>query len=206
VLDLVLDVSHWNEVTSWQAIKDSGIIGIIHKSSQGLFYADPTYHERREAALAAGLLWGAYHFGECGDPEAQAENFLAMVQPEPTDLLVLDFEPCDNTMSVAEAETFVTQVWQDTGRAPGLYAGQSFLTDCMEGCAHTRLASCWLWLARYSTEMPEVPPLWDTFSLWQYTDQGTVPGITGPVDRNRWNGSIEGLYRLWGIEPTLLVV
>ena len=54
-------------MSSFETVKAAGIAGIIHKATQGLSFQDPTYHDRRTQALAAGLLWGAYHFGEGGD-------------------------------------------------------------------------------------------------------------------------------------------
>ena len=205
MLNVVVDLSHYNTVTSWHAIRAAGIYAVIHKATQGISFVDDQYTTRKQGAMAAGLLWGAYHFGDCSDPTAQAQHFLDTIQPELTDLLVLDFEPCDDTMTVPHAEAFVEEIWAQTGRAPGLYSGQSFLTDCLQGATHTLLQACWLWLARYSSSMPVVPPLWDTWTMWQWTDQGTVPGISGPCDRNRFNGDLNGLYRLWGIEPTLRV-
>ena len=199
MLDVIIDISHHNTITSFAAIKNSGCLGIIHKASQGVSFIDQAYKDRKQAAKASGLLWGAYHFGECGNPQEQAHRFLHTTQPEPTDLLVLDFEPCGNTMGVEDAEIFVRIVAEQTGRLPGLYSGQSFLTECLDGLTQTVLRGCWLWIARYSTQVPVVPPLWETWSMWQFCDDGTVPGVAGPVDRDRFNGTLENLYRLWGV-------
>jgi lysozyme len=199
MLDVIIDLSHHNSVTDWQAIKDAGMLAVLHKASQGSSYVDPTYHSRKQAALAAGLLWGAYHFGESGNPTVQADHFLRTVQPEPTDLLVLDWEEyIDTTMRLSEAEIFVHHVAERIGRVPGLYSGQAFLTEQVQRRQRSVLQGCWLWLARYSSELPVVPQLWPTWSLWQYTDSGTVPGVEGPCDRNKFNGDEAGLYRLWG--------
>ena len=181
MLDVIIDLSHWNSVVDWQAIKDAGVLAVIHKSTQGSSYVDPTYHARRQAALASGLLWGTYHFGDGTPYLDQVLHFLDTVQPTPADLLVLDFEPCADTMTLASAEGFVDQVEARTDRWPGLYSGQSFCTDTLAGTTDTPLARCWLWLARYSTQLPVVPPAWETFSIWQYTDQGTVPGVRGKL-------------------------
>lgn len=54
----VLDISHHNDVQSWADIRGAGIVGIIHKATQGTGYADPTCLERALCALNAGLLWG----------------------------------------------------------------------------------------------------------------------------------------------------
>jgi lysozyme len=207
MIDVVIDLSHHNTVTSWTDMKSSGIIGIIHKATQGTSYVDPTYASRKEAALAEGLLWGAYHFGEGGNTRAQADHFLAVVQPEPTDLLVLDWEDyIDSTMTLHEAERFVLHVGIATKRTPGLYSGQAFLTDALAHSRGSILQHSWLMIARYSSQMPEVPPPWPTWSMWQYTDQGTVPGVEGNCDRDRFNGDELGLRRLWGVEPPELLV
>src|SRR5205085_1856958 len=93
LLNAVIDLSHFNTVTSFQQVKDAGILGVIHKATQGRNSVDPFYDERRPAALAVGLFWGAYHFGTRGDVNGQADHFLDVVNPGPTDLLALDFEP-----------------------------------------------------------------------------------------------------------------
>jgi GH25 family lysozyme M1 (1,4-beta-N-acetylmuramidase) len=47
LLNVVVDLSHHNNVNSFQAAKDSGILGIIHKATQGTNFVDPNYDERR---------------------------------------------------------------------------------------------------------------------------------------------------------------
>ena len=61
-LNVVIDLSHFNNVTDFNAVKADGIVGVIHKATEGHGYTDPTYLSRRSQALAAGLWWGAYHF------------------------------------------------------------------------------------------------------------------------------------------------
>ncbi len=136
----------------------------------------------------------------------QVKNFLETVHPTKTDLLVLDFEPNGEagTMTLAEAEQFVSLVKEKTGRFPGLYSGQAFLRNKLGNNTSTVLKNCFLWIARYSSELPVVPPAFPTFTLWQYTDGNAgdqphqVPGI-GRCDRDKFNGDIDGLKRLWGV-------
>jgi lysozyme len=204
-IDVVIDLSHHNVITDWTAIRNAGIHAVLHKASQGTTFVDKTYHERRRQALDSGLLFGAYHFGEAGPALPQVSHFLDTVQPEPGDLLVLDFEPCAQTMTQEGAELFVDEVYVRTGQWCGLYSGMSFCGETMGTCTDTPLARSWLWLARYSTTPPVVPPAWTTWTLWQFCDDGTIPGIEGAVDIDRFNGSIAQLYRLWGVpSPTTL--
>jgi hypothetical protein len=59
---LVIDIYHGDAVQDFARVKAAGIIGVIHKASQGGAVVDRAYASRRKLALAAGLKWGAYHF------------------------------------------------------------------------------------------------------------------------------------------------
>lgn len=203
-INVVVDLSHHNQTVNFQRAKDEGgILGVIYKATQGRNYRDQTYRTRRQRALDAGLFWGAYHFGTGSDGVQQAEYFLDFVQPDRTTLLVLDFEnnPQGPDMSLEEARAFVTHIYQLTGRYPGLYSGHY-----IKGLLGTRedpvLKNCWFWLAQYGPT-PVVPPNWNTWTMWQYTDGGMgpdphkVPGI-GRCDRDKFNGSADRLRALWG--------
>lgn len=203
-LNVVIDLSHFNTVTDFNTVKSGGIVGVIHKATEGLDYVDPEYQARRIQALAAGLWWGAYHFGTSDDGLAQAQHFLSVVSAD--DLLVLDFE--QNTeggsMTLAGAEEFVTHVQAATGRWPGFYSG-SYIKQLLGSAQNPTLANCWLWLSEYGPT-PNVPGNWPTWTMWQYTD-GTVgpephaaAGV-GNCDRDQFNGDMNDLMRLWGTQP-----
>jgi len=208
MLNNVIDISHFQTVTSFQQVKDNGIVGVFHKATQGRTLVDAKYHARRQRALDVGLLWGAYHFGVKGNVAQQVDHFLDTTDPTAADLLVLDFEPNPvgetGTMTLAEAEQFVTLVNQRIGRFPGLYSGQSFIRQKVGKNTGTALKNCFLWIARYSSNLPVVPPAWDTFTFWQYTDGNAgdqphqVSGI-GRCDRDKFNGSLDQLKKIWGV-------
>jgi lysozyme len=197
-LNAVIDLSHFNTVTSFSEIKAGGIAGVIHKATQGTGYVDPTYATRRTQALAAGLWWGAYHFGINEDGKAQADYFLSIVKPGPQDLLALDFEEDSSSqMTIEQAEQFVTEVYNQTGRYPGFYS-DALAGQLLGSSTNSVLANCWFWRAEYGGSSPIVPPTWPTWTMWQYTESGTVEGISGACDRDTFNGDIESLGRLWG--------
>src|SRR5437899_8975531 len=130
-LDAVIDISHNVQVSDFRAVRSGGILAVIHKTSEGGDWFDPSYASRRQAAEAAGLLWGGYHFGTRQYSGArQAQAFLSAAQPGPTTLLALDFEPNDlnpaNTMRLSQAEEFVQVVYQATGRLPVVYTHAGF--------------------------------------------------------------------------------
>lgn len=202
-LNAVIDLSHHNGTVDFQQVQQAGILGVIHKATQGMTYIDPTYVANRDLAAAAGLLWGAYHFGVSGDGVAQAEHFLDVVVPDSQDLLVLDLEANSQgtSMSLLEAHAFVTHVQAVTGRYPGLYSGQ-YVKQLLGTTSDPILSQCWFWLSQYGPTAV-VPPNWKTWTLWQYTDGAagpppyTVDGA-GRCDRDMFNGTEANLRKLWG--------
>lgn len=203
-INAVIDISHHNGVTlDFVKAKADGIVGVLHKASQGLSLGDPRYKPNRAKATAAGLLWGAYHFGENGDGVKQATHFLAEVGDPKGVLMALDFEPNDkNTMTLAQARDFITQIHKVTGRFPGFYSG-NLIKSVLGSKTDAVLANCWFWLAQYGPT-PVVPANWSTWTMWQYTDGDVGPpphsvdGI-GKCDRDRFNGSLKQLHALWGV-------
>lgn len=199
----IVDISHYNLNVDFAGLKNAGIIGVVHKATQGLGPPDPTYNSHRQAALQAGLLWGAYHFGTDSDGVQQAENFLKIVGDTSNVLLALDFEsnPTGPSMSLEEARAFVTHVQAATGRYPGFYSGHD-IKQQLGTNTDAVLANCWFWLAQYGPT-PVVPQNWSQWTLWQYTDGALgpdpkeIPNV-GRFDRDIFNGSEEELRSFWG--------
>ena len=210
LLNVVLDLYHNDHIdpaNGFHDIAGAGILGLVHKATQGLDLVDPEYDARRVRALSVGLWWGSYHFGVGGDPQGQADHYLSIVNPTASELLTLDFEPnaVGATMTFDEADAFVTRVHDQTGRVPLLYSGNSFFAEEWGGRAagDTILSQCPLWIARYGPHPPTVPPAFAKFTLWQYTDGAaglqphSVAGV-GRCDRNKFNGTLTDLAQLWG--------
>ena len=194
---LVIDISHWQKLTDLDAVHHSGVLGIICKATQGLVGVDPTFHTNQNEINAKQMNFGAYHYGTGDNPEAQAQHFIDTVHPEHHTLLALDFENNTSggpTMTLAQAIKFIQHV-QNAGHRICLYSG-NLIKETLGKKKCAALNDVPLWLAQYSTQ-PYVPPQWATWSLWQYTDALPVPGITGHVDHNRFNGSIDELRTFW---------
>ena len=222
-LDAVIDISHGVEVSDFGLIRSSNILGIIHKSSEGGDWVDPAYETRRAQAQAAGLLWGAYHFGTRQYSGAdQAAAFLAAARPGPSTVMALDVEFNDanprNTMELAQAEAFVLAVRQATGRLPMVYVHPNWANGISPPGRSQRidpimpgsiLARCELWLADYREE-PELPMGWADrgWRLWQYVGDQTVADVAygsepnmvqgvSHCDRNLFAGDAAALQRFW---------
>lgn len=198
----VIDISHYNGNVDFAAVKAAGIVGVIHKATQGISYSDPEYAEHREKATDVGLLWGAYHFGVGADGVAQAVHFLETAQLGAQDLTVLDFEadPTGPSMSLVEARAFVAHLYETLGCWPGLYSGH-YAKELLGSTRDPVLSQCWLWLAQYG-KTPVIQVTWTQWTLWQYTDGAagqpphTVAGV-GRCDRDKFNGDETALRAFW---------
>lgn len=223
-LNGVIDINHGNPVTDFAAAHAySSIRAVIHKASEGVGWTDPAYGRRRDQAQAAGLLWGAYHFGTRQYPGAdQAAAFLAAAQPDDATLVALDLELNErnpaNTMTLPQAEDFARAILAATGRLPLLYTHPVWADgDVLRGTSHSLgaciepgsiLAACDLWLADYRSQ-PELPRAWAGrgWHFWQYAGDGerggpfaafahSVQGL-GNCDRNLFVGDEDMLRRYW---------
>jgi lysozyme len=207
--DLIFDISHFQPDVDFAAAKAAGLRGVFHKASEGLHFIDPCYAPAREQARAAGLLWGAYHFGTGEDALAQAGHFLDVAQPDGKTLLVLDLEcnPSGPSMRIEQARTFVSRLHEVTGKWPGLYSG-SYIRDQLGAYRDPLLGNCWFWLAEYG-EVVEVPPTWQQWTLWQHTDGHVGPGPqtisgVGPCDRDRFAGDADALNAFWAANASVV--
>jgi lysozyme len=211
-INVVVDISHHNGNIDLGGAKAAGIVGVIHKATQGTSMVDNMYQQNRQKAAAAGLLWGAYHFGSLGDGSQQADYFLKNANADAQTLLVLDYEPNGNsTMTLAQAKDFVTRVQQVTGSYPGLYSGSLIKQQLGGKPVDPLLSQCFLWLAQYGSAPTSIPQTWKTWTFWQYTDGDSGPqphsvnGI-GNCDRDQFNGSLTALQGLWGVAAQAAVV
>ena len=203
----IVDLYHGDAVTSFDEARVAGVLGIIHKSTTGGTGRDDQYRARRDAALSAGLLWGAYHWGTAAPADAQAANFLDWAAPDENTLVALDFEPTPgNQMTLDGAREFLGIVAQKLGRKPVIYSG-STIKDALGSTNDAYFGSHRLWLAQYGAA-PEVQPSWGSYWLWQFTDgkaadprRRKVPGIAGndqgEVDCNYYPGTAVQLADEW---------
>ncbi len=208
-----IDVSHWQcEVDDpacqidWSQVAAAGKAFAFVKASQDIDYVDPTYGLNRARATAAGLMVGAYHFAD-PDPNpalavangrAQADHFLATADIASGDLPpVLDLERANGlTPPQLEAwsRAFLERIHEQTGVRGAIYTSPNFWKNWVGD-------STWfatngyrvLWVAHWTTNpSPTVPASdWAGFgwTFWQYTSNGSVPGIVGRVDLNRFAGA-----------------
>lgn len=222
---VIAELSRWNieSEPQFEAAVKAGLAGVIVKYTQGLDRDDPAAIEHAWDAYGAGVeLLGGYHFGDASDPAAQARHFLGAMRADYGGVLdgclvMLDLEGNgSSTMSVAQAERFVTAVHAELGRWPVLYLGRYGPDGMGTGLPSAVLSQCDLMLPAYGEHADLAPILPPGFRiprddadrggclrLWQFTDGtrhgGPFPGL-GRVDRSYAVGfsSRAALAAWWG--------
>ena len=187
--NVVVDLSHHNSAADFQKARKDGVYGVIHKATQGTGFIDSQYALRVGPAKAAGLLWGAYHFGTADDVVLQVQHFLTVAKPDAQTLVALDLETNEldpsNTMSLAQARAFLHAIEAQLGRKAVVYGG-SYIKEQLGKAQDPYFGSHRLWWAQYSSA-PVIQASWKDYWLWQHTDgfHGVLPnqvsGI-GPCD------------------------
>ena len=195
-----IDVSHWQNTINWVRVAAAGKKFAIIKASDSTDYVDPLYVTNRSNAQANGIWTGAYHFARpdasSGDSVREADHFADTVRLGPGDLIpALDLEQSGG-LSIAALQTWVTtwlgEVTTRTGVRPMIYTRPAFWKKYMgDSQALADAGYKTLWVAHWNVSTPWVPANnWGGrgWTFWQYSNCGTVSGISGCVDLDRYNG------------------
>ena len=194
----VIDLSHHNTVPSdFKATKAAGVVGIIHKCTEGTSVVDSKVQARRWLAKDAGLAWGLYHFlRPSSSMKQQADFFLKTAQSldviDGETLLVADHE--DAGVSGQQLKEFLDYLEDATDRSPVVYSGH-VLKDQLKGKGYKPKRR--LWLCQYTSGTPSLPEGVDRYWLWQYTDKGSIAGVNSPVDLNHFDGEVDAFLTSW---------
>jgi lysozyme len=183
-----VDVSNHQGPIDWERVAADDIDFAYVKATEGGDFVDKQFARNWEAADAAGLDRGAYHFFTLCRPGAeQAANFLRTVPRDPDALppvVDLEFagncsERPDRAWLDRELGAFVEAVESATGQTAVVYVIGDFdeRYRVREGLDRP------LWHRRL-LRRPEGDGWW----MWQFHDRAEVDGIDGPTDLNVMRG------------------
>ncbi|MDY0094967.1 MAG: glycoside hydrolase family 25 protein [Candidatus Vecturithrix sp.] len=201
-----IDISHHNidgyTMIDWAQVRRAGYVFAFVKATDGYKggWTDPTFRANMEQGHQAGMFMGAYHYARPDlNPNARVEAayFVNVARPfliagylRP----VLDLETGASLGKATLsnwAHVWMATVKQLTGIEPIFYTYSNF-TRYLD----SSVTQYDFWLAHYTRD-PAIAPnpgLWDDWDFWQYTDSGSVPGVSDPtIDLDLFNG---GLARL----------
>lgn len=194
------------DVSKWQGTIDFAKVAktqkfVIARVSDGT-YIDKLFATYWPAIKANGMVRGAYQYFEpATDAITQADILLNMMGPMEDGMLppTLDVEATGG-LTPAKVEAGVQQ-WVDyvqakLGVKPMIYTGNWFWDPSVNSSKQSNLP---LWESYYCNNCcPKIPLPWTTWAIWQYSDSGTVSGISGACDMNEWNGDLASLQAFVG--------
>ncbi len=195
-----VDVSEFQAAIDWNAVKASGRSFAIARVADGLGHVDPTFPQNWAGIKAAGMVRGVYQFYRASqDGTAQANLLLDHVGALGAGDLppVLDVEVTDGVGAaqiLSGIRAWTARIQQATGRKPIIYTAPGFWDGL--GAGHDFEAADTLWVADWFVSCPVPASSWGTWKMWQYVDNGSVPGIGGAVDLDRFSGSLADLDAL----------
>lgn len=189
-----IDVSAHQQEIDWPTVAASGVKYVFVRLGyrgyeSGSLNEDSYARKNLERARDAGLQVGAYFFSQAvteAEAREEAEFALWILDGFSLDLpLVYDWEYVNETARTAQVDrdtltamtlAFCRRIEQEN-LLPMIYFNTSQGRDFLH---LEQLQQYPWWLAKYDMAMPFLCEV----ALWQYTNTGTVPGITGNVDLN----------------------
>lgn len=190
---------------------------VIIRAGQNL-WGDRDFKVNWRESKAAGLPRGSYWFYDSRvDPKLQAEKWVSMFDGDFGELpLWGDFE--DNYNGPFKGwknwYNFIERVRQliPANKEIGVYTGYYYWRENTVAVGIPTASLNYfkqypLWIANYGVASPLVPAPWDTWTLWQFTDNGdgTIYGVESlNIDLNYFNGDLDAFRRRFNLSETPL--
>ncbi len=176
-------------------------------SGTGRFRVDRLFFEYVRGLRSVGIISGAYHYAvpsyDLTTADSQCDDFIRILEEaygpgRYGDMFpVVDIEyPLDKSISTDAlldwVDRFRRRFERKTRRILMLYTG-SFFIDLYNNFYHSTkgfiLSDMPLWIAMYPEIQgnPPYPPDgggWTRWTLWQFAENGIIPGVNPPVDLN----------------------
>jgi GH25 family lysozyme M1 (1,4-beta-N-acetylmuramidase) len=191
------DVSGHQGPVDWGAAARAGAKFVYVKATEGTGFVSKRFAQQYNGSYDAGIVRGAYHFArpDVSDGASQAQYFLAHGGGWSNDgktlpgALDMEYNPygdkCfgkDAAGMVGWIRSFSDAYRARTGRLPTIYTSTSWWKLCTGN--NPSFGGNPLWIARYNSQLGELPAGWRSHAIWQFANAGTLPG-----DQNWLNGA-----------------
>ena len=181
-----IDISVWQSgFTNFEPFKNAGYGYVICKISEGQS-TDKCFEQHYGNCVKSNIPVGAYVFSHATNTSkarAEAEYALKILNGRKLGLpIFMDLEASDINygwnVDITPVALAFGEIIKKAGYKWGVYANQSWLINKLKVDA-LRDAGAMIWCAKYSDEKPTV-----YCDIWQYSDNGIVPGFSHKVDMN----------------------
>ncbi len=178
-----IDLSSHQGLVDWNKVAaDTNVHFAYIKATEGATYHSIYYDHNVRHARRNGILVGSYHFfSTTSSVDEQVKNFTTHATPSTQDLLpMIDVERIgrlsrrqlqDSVMLMAR------RLEEIYGRRPIIYSTLEFYNTYLV----PQFNNFPLYIGRYATVEPKIH--WQgRYTIWQFSEQGVVPGIERYVD------------------------
>ena len=184
----LIDVSTWNGNIDWNKVYKSRVKYAMIRSSFGIEnpnQVDNKFVRNITNAQRAGVKCGVYHYSyaqSVAEAQKEAEFCLKTIKNYKIDLPVaFDIEDSSQTHLGKDTLTSIVIAFCDriksAGYRPMLYCNPNWLCNYLH---KDKLINKYdIWLANWGVSAPSY-----NCAIWQYSENGSVPGISGSVDMN----------------------
>ena len=195
---LGIDVSEWQGYISadnWRKAKNAGYSFAMLRIAWGHAgngAMDKQFNNNYKNATEAGMPFGIYVYSYADDEnEARQEadyaisllNGRSLKMPICIDLEDDRISYLSKTQQSKNAIAFCEEV-KKAGYTPMIYANQNWLNNHLD---YSMIKNYKIWYAQYpySWNSSSKPQYSNHIDIWQYSDQGSVPGLSGSIDMNK---------------------
>lgn len=195
-----IDVSYSQGSIDWDTVAPNIDFAIIRcgYAEDNPDYDDAWWLTNVSACERLGIPYGVFLYSYMesqADAESEAEHTIRLLAGHHPSLPVyLDLEDAKLTAALSNDQIVqYTNIWLNKVRAAGynagVYANYNWWTNRLSGLS---LDSKYKWLAAWGSGYESIGK---TYGIWQYTNDGSVPGVNGRVDcdycwnLNAWGGS-----------------
>lgn len=204
-----IDVSKWQGDVDWLDVFSSGVSFAYARVSDGTDFVDPKFAENYNGIREHAMVPGAYQFFRPSeDALEQAKLFVKQINDaggwKPGDMPpVIDVEVTKTTAKKLQTSMriWIKYVQENLKAKPMIYTFPG-MTNLFGGC----FLDYPLWIADFGNDdCPRMPDAWadagEQWTMWQYSERGSNPGIKGYVDLNVFNGNASELKAFLATVP-----
>ena len=189
-----IDVSNWKGNINFKSVKNDGVEVVYIKATEGNYFKDKYAKQNYERAKEQGLRVGFYHFFRANKGAKDQANFFVNYLNEIGAVnydckLALDIETTEGVGArdlTSMCIEFLEEVKRLTGKEVVVYTYTSFANNNLD----SRLGNYPVWIAHYGVNTPGANNIWDSWVGFQYSENGSVAGVSGGCDMNEFTNGI----------------
>ena len=190
-----VDVSEWQGKINWAKVKTAGVDFAILRCGYASTYPDKQWHNNVQGCLSSGMPFGVYLYSRATSPEEaskEADFVISQLKSEGltgADLALPVYFDMEDSKMVGKNYAAIAQAFFDKLTAAsypvGTYANLSWWNTRLTSPVFDKYSK---WVAAYNASIGLTYAPMSNFSegngIWQFSDYGSVPGISGRVDLN----------------------